>query len=315
MQEDFLEQGFSSVNTIDSDFKAESIAAGLIESGYDDNRILLMRRHGDKRYVSKDIDVIQKHYSTQDLMEYLYIYTNRVSIYDTIPEGIFHQPLNGIRKKTQEDIISEIRRHREEENFARRYFQPFEMIFDQVLIEAQLYEKQFDKKNFHDKLKKIFSRYWSILHLLTLRQAVFFIKAIPVIDTIFADFNVTATLMSTIMEVPIHLELVCSKSTKIQNAQTNILGECRLDIDAVLGDSFVDAYRDIRITIGPMHPQVMKLFEPGSKNDLILNHLIQMVLPSDCRKYIKYDIIQEQAASRLSDENHTAYLGINTILQ
>ena len=316
MQEIFLEEGLSSsINTIDSDFKAESIAAGLIEAGYDADKILLVRRHGDKRHVSKDIDTVQKQYSTQELMEYLYIYTNRVSIYDTIPEGIFHQPLNTAKRKTQEDVLSEIRRHREEENFARRYFQPFEMIFDQVLIDAQLYEKQFDKKNFHDRLKKIFSRYWSILHLLTLRQAVFFIKSIPVIDTTFADFTITDILMSTIMEVPVHIELVRSKPSKAQMSTANILGECRLDVDAVLGDCFVDAYRDICITIGPMQAEEMKLFESGSKNDLILKQLMQLLLPSDYRTDIKYTVLQDEKGSRFSDENHTAYLGINTILQ
>lgn len=316
MKEDFLEQDlYSTINTIDSDFKAESIAAGFIELGYDVDKILLVRRHGDKRYVYKDIDSIQKQYSIQELMEYLYIYTNRESMYDTIPEGMSHQPLNTASKKTQEDFLTEIRRHREEENFARRYFQPFEMIFDQILIDAQLYERQFDKKNFHDRLKKIFSRYWSILQLFTIRQAVFFIKSIPIINMTKADFSTTGILMSTIMEVPVHIELIRSKPYKAKISKANVLGECRLDVDAVLDECFVDAYRDICITIGPMEVEEMKLFESGAKNELILKQLMQLLLPSDYRKNIRYSIIQEKEGSRFSDENHTAYLGINTILQ
>src|SRR5699024_10308887 len=104
----------------------------------------------------------------------------------------------------------------------------------------------------------------------------------------FVDFGITNILMSTIMEIPIHVELVYSKPIKTKSTKANILGKCKLDVYAVLGDSFVDAYRDICITIGPMQTEDMKLFESGFKNNLILKLLIQLLLPSDFRKDIKY---------------------------
>lgn len=87
------------VNQINTDYKAEVIGAGLANSGWDQKRILLVRKQGDKRFVSKDIYGIDSEYSTRDLMEYLYIYTNRQSIYESLPEGVFHQPLNTVKKK------------------------------------------------------------------------------------------------------------------------------------------------------------------------------------------------------------------------
>jgi hypothetical protein len=88
-------------NSPTTDFKAEIIAASLIEQGYDPSRILLIREGSFKRGFSKDIEEVSLHFSAQDLSDYLHIKTNRESIYDILPEGIFHRRSieNSIRTK------------------------------------------------------------------------------------------------------------------------------------------------------------------------------------------------------------------------
>jgi hypothetical protein len=304
----------AAINKLETDFRAETVAAGLIESGQDADKILIVRQKGDKRHVSKDIAGVKNDFSKQDLMEYLYIHTNRNSVYDTIPENIFHQPFNTAKKKSQEDIISEIRRHREEEFYARKYFQPFEMAVDQLLIDAQLYERKFDKKNFHSNLKDILSGYWSVLKLLTLKQAVFFIKIIPVFHQITTDLGLAGKLMEVILEVPVKIE-----SGGLSEIKTNISlkvkqGTWRLGVNSVLGNTFKDGYRDINIIIGPTYPEKIKLFSKDSDSNLILEQLMTMMLPANTKRIIRYETLEEYAKFRLSDSTHTAYLGINTRL-
>ena len=309
-----IKDKLTSINTVDTDYRAEVVVAGLVENGYDADKLLIIRQKGDKRYVSKDINRAENEYSTQDLMEYLYIYTNRQGIYDTIPEGIFHQPLNTAKKKTQEDVLLEIRKHRDEEFFARRYFQPFEMVLDQILVDAQLFEGKFNKKNFHDDLKKIFTRYWSILKLLTLKQAVLFLKIIPVIHRVSTDLDVMGILVGAILEAPIKVEIGKKSKLTARATEDVQLGKWYLGITSILGDQFEDGYRNICITVGPVTPEQMKLFEVNFKNDLILKALLHMMIPSDCQIDIKYKTIQEHAKFSLSGGTHKAYLGINTIL-
>jgi hypothetical protein len=314
MKQDNIRDKYAGINRLETDFRAEAVAAGLIESGHDADKILIVRRKGDKRHVSKDIAEIKNDFSQQDLMEYLYIYTNRNSIYDAIPENVFHQPFNTAKKKSHEDVIHEIRSHREEEFYARRYFQPFEMAVDQLLIDAQLYERKFNKKNFHSNLKDLFSGYWPVLKLLTLKQAVFFIKIIPVLHRITTDFHLVGNLMGIILEAPVKVELKELSEIRTDISLKVSPGNWKLGVNSVLGNSFKDGYQDISIIIGPALPDKVKQFSKGFKDNLILEQLISMMLPANTQKRIRYKTLDEHAKFRLSDGTHRTYLGINTKL-
>lgn len=301
------------INKLETDFRAEVVAAGLIDSGQETDKILIIRRQGDKRHISKDIAKVESSFSQQDLMEYLYIHTNRSGIYDAIPENIFHQPFVTAQKKSQDDIINEMRRHRQEEFYARRYFQPFEIAVDKLLVDAQLYERKFDKKNFHSNLRDVLSGYWSILKLLNFKQAVFFIKIIPIIHKIPTDLDLAAKLMEVILDIPVRVEQ--GEPSPIKTGISRKLPKgCRLGVDTVLGNSFSDGYKDLHIIIGPAHPDRIRLFAKGFEDEKILTHLTAMILPVNIKKKIKFEVLQEHAKFRLSDTTHKAYLGINTKL-
>ena len=100
-----------SFNLPDTDFKAEVVASGLKESGYDAERTLISRLGDIRRGFSKDIHDAHSEYSQYDLTDYLYLYVNRRSIYDTLPEGIFHKNLYQSDKSSKEQILDEIRIH------------------------------------------------------------------------------------------------------------------------------------------------------------------------------------------------------------
>lgn len=305
---------YKAVNKLDTDFKAETVAAGLIESGLDANKILIVRKSGNKRHVSKDIFSLENVFSQQDLMEYLYIYTSRSSIYDAIPENVFHQPLNTAKKKTQEDVIKEIRRHRQEEFYARSFFRPFEMVIDRLLIDVHLYECKFDKKNFYSNLKDILSRHSPVLKLMNLKQAVYFIKVIPVLRETTKDLNLLGQILTIILDAPVKIEIGESSTIKVSNPSTILDDNWKLGVNSVLGSTLKDGYRDIDITIGPMDPERIISFYPQRENETLLKKLLAMTLPANIKRNITFETIQELSGFRLSDDTHTAYLGINTDL-
>ena len=70
-----------SFNLPDTDFKAEVVASGLKEAGYDAERTLIFRRGDIRRGFSKDIHDIHPEYSHYDLTDYLYPCANRRSLY------------------------------------------------------------------------------------------------------------------------------------------------------------------------------------------------------------------------------------------
>lgn len=302
------------INSLDTDFKAEVIVANLIGAGQDSVKSLIVRHRGDKRHVSKDVHKVESQYSSYDLMEYLYIYTNRTSIYDALPEGIFHQRHPGKKQRTQEDIIGEIRNSRNEEFMARKYFQPFEMALDGLLVEAQEYEQKFDKAHLFRNLSDIFESQWNILRYLSLRQVLLFIKVIPVIAEVSQSTDLMEKVMNIVLDCPVS---ICQgKKSKLQLASEDRipLGKWKLGINSILGKNLESDDIDLDITIGPVSPEQMRLFESNNKNNLILKELIDFLIPFGRHTSIRYKIDKTHTKFRLPDKNHKTYLGINTTL-
>jgi predicted component of type VI protein secretion system len=92
------------------------------------------------------------------------------------------------------------------------------------------------------------------------------------------------------------------------------LGQWKLGVNSILGNSAESDNPDLIITVGPITPQEMKLFEPGKTNESVLKGLIDIILPFDRNKQIKYCISGQDTKFRLSGKTHKAYLGINTTL-
>lgn len=303
------------INAIDTDFRAEVIVAGMIDNGLDVDDALILRRKGDKRGVSKDVDRIQRQHPELDsIMEYLYVYANRKSIYDALPEGLFHQPTGSKRQRTKEDIIHDIKKQRGEENQARKFFQPFEMILDRVLVETQLYEQKYDKAHLHRNLTGILKEQWGILNHLSTEQALLFIKAIPMLAEVVHDLELTAQIMSIILDCPVRIQEAHKSKVALNGTSGMKLGQWKLGINSVLGKDATYDNPDLAIYIGPVGLDQMRLFESNKKNDLILKELISQMILFDRNVIIKYETIHSETLFQLSGGGHTAYLGVNTAL-
>lgn len=310
-----IKSKFLKVNNIDTDYRAEVVASDMIEGGQDADNTLILRGKSNSRNVAKDIHNISYAYLSDNFTECLCIYTTRASMYDSFPEGIFHQPSEARKGRYYENIIDEIRKHREEERAARLFFQPFELVIDQVLIDAQRYEKKFNKVNFYDNLKMIFVQYWQIFKLLDLRQAAFFIKIIPELYRIPTDFHYMGEVLSVIFDTQINVELGKIAEIPIDRNIIPKLDKMKLGVNSVLtGSTFKDGSRSIRITIGPAHPEVIHLFMANQKNNILLEELFRFILPFKYLREIKLLTTKELNKFRLSSDTHKAYLGINTTL-
>lgn len=62
---------------------------------------------------------------------------NECSIYDKLPEGLFHQPRTGQRQQSQQ-YIEEHKRYKKEEELARKFFSPFDQFM--LLAKTEAYQ-------------------------------------------------------------------------------------------------------------------------------------------------------------------------------
>ena len=81
-------------NTMDTDFKAELYGALLSEAGFDTAQIMMVRDGNNLSNVSKDIRSVKyRHHPSMAEGTYIELKTNRRGIYDSLPEGLFHEAL------------------------------------------------------------------------------------------------------------------------------------------------------------------------------------------------------------------------------
>lgn len=301
-------------NFLDTDYQAEVFAADFMEAGYDPDRIHIIRQGGAKRGFSKDIEEVGVWFSEYDLKDYLQIKVNRDGVYDILPEGIFHHSIQKKFNKDKEDIIDEIKQHRLEEFYARKFFQVFEVEIDHALVSALLYEIQYDKKISNSNYTDIFVVYWPILKLLKPEQRVLFMHTIPFLHQIRNNYDEIEKTMSILLEVPVQIEDMKLPAKNADSFFESVLGGSRMGIDFVLGKAFDDGQYDLKVTIGPISAKKMEYFLETSVGNTILDFLCQLFFPGDIFVIKDFKVFPEDAAFVLSNEETNTFLGINTFI-
>ena len=146
----------------DNDFKAEVIAAEMVEHGINADRILILLAGALKRSFSADVASVEDEFSEYDRKEYTIVKPTREGIYDMLPEGLFHSATAHKNANTDKEIIRSIKKRREEEVNARKFFLPFETTINYLRMQMALYENMLDKRSDYDELVNIFADKWEI---------------------------------------------------------------------------------------------------------------------------------------------------------
>lgn len=296
------------------DYRMEVVAAALIGQGYSLDELRIIRQGMARRGFSTDVEAVYWQYAPKEQQDYLCIETNREGLYDMLPEGVFHQPIGKQLNPDKDDVLQEIRAHRQQEFFARRFFQFFEEQADKTMVEAYLFESRYNRMLNYPDFVDLFVPYWPFIKHLPHKQAVFFIHTIPILHQIRVNAERVGEALSLILDVPIVLQPISLSDKKATHSFESRLGESRLGVDLVLGNTFDDGEDDLQLLIGPLPAQRMRNFlETGSEYQL-LEELCQVFLPADLFVVYEFLIDPEDSAFILSDETHTTYLGINSFL-
>lgn len=296
-------------NAIDTDYKAESIAAQLIGNGLLPDHLVLKRVGASKRGVAKDVYNIQQ-FDFDNASKQYEIAINRDGIYDKLPEGIFYKSTRA--PKSQSDILAEIARNRQEEFYNRRFFQPLEEEIDRSNLLTHLKELSFDKKNSHHEYKSIFQSFWPHIIKMEARKAAIFLDIIPLIYHIRTQNKLIAQALSLMFEVPIVVETHYGE-IEIKTLNGITLGKAKLGKDFTTSGKHDDRHKNAIIKIGPITTDQHQQFYEGSENWEILHELIQMVFPANCIATTEF-IIEKEEASFSLQSNTNCLLGINTVL-
>lgn len=301
-------------NSLDTDFKFEVTLSSLIEQGCDANFIQIIRDGIARRSVSKDIEKIYSQYNNETFEDHIHIHTNRESIYDMLPEGLFHQPLQRKRTPDKEDIVQEIKLHQQEEFFARRFFRLFEQAIDNTFVRIHQNESRYDYNVRYREFTDLFTQYWPVLKMLEHHQAVAFMYVIPLLSNIRINLKEIEESISFILNVPVSIIKIKLPAKEAENHFEAHIGKVKLGVDLVLGKSFDDGQYDLKITIGPISSERMRQFLETAHDYIVLINLCELFFPDQVNIIFDFKIDPADSEFILSDDIHATYLGISSYL-
>lgn len=298
------------------DFKAETIAAEIVEQGEGLEQILVQMLGSLKRTFSNDVKIVETEI-LEDHTEYTIVKAAREGIYDMLPETLFHHPTAHKTARSEKEIIKAIKRRREEELNARKFFLPIEATINYLRIEMALYENRLDKRTHYDDLVQLFADHWGIFEYLNAEQANIFLHLIPIIHDIRDDHPKIQEVMEMIFKEKVEVSLRNQRPLLPQDTMPSRLAESVLGVDLTTGNiKFDEGVDEIVITIGPMESYVYRDFMPARKNAVILGLLCDYLLPVHTDIITKFELIERDRQARLADSfsDSNSILGEDMVL-
>jgi len=276
-------------DTFGNDFRAEIIAAELINGQLPEDRVLIFHLGPKKRNYRKDVDEVVEDISDYNRKEYTFIRSHKEGIYDMLPEGLFHSPVIPKSAISQKEIIQHIKRHKIEERNARRFFMPFESGIDALRIQMALYETRIHQEGRQNELINVFKPFWEIFKYLDIEQSGVFLKVIPLIHEIRDDYEAASSIFELLLEVPVRISSCRMMPIENEDFENSKLDHCFLGVDSTTGNQAFDGGEDdIMIEIGPVSNTQLQSFRKGNRNDTVLQMLSDYLLPVQLEIKVKF---------------------------
>jgi type VI secretion system protein ImpH len=304
-------------NQIDTDFKAVTLAAELVEQGkvaFDNFVILPLGPK--KRAYAKEINEVTSYHSIYRNREMLAININREGLYDMLPEGLFHQSPASSVMITEEEMIKDIAIRREEEKQARLFFAPFETELYRLRTTIELYESRLDKKSDYDDLINIFLKEWKEFKCFTNAQMLILMHVLPVIHEQRNNIPFITNVLTIMFDAKFTLEYkfnnVNNSSLKQSNLQTT-LGSGVLGVNLIAG-RLTEPEEELVITIGPISASQMLKYLPGTPSAQALDVLMSYFIPLQTTVSSRFEVEPEYQKLVLGFDQDNACLGFTTYL-
>jgi type VI secretion system protein ImpH len=304
-------------NQIDTDFKAVTLAAELIEQGKVANdEVVILPIGPKKRAYAKEIDGITTYQSVYRNREMLAININREGLYDMLPEGLFHQSPASSVMITEEAMVKDIVARREEEKQARLFFAPLETELYHIRTVVELYESRLDKKSDYDELVNIFLKEWQEFKCFTNEQMVILMHVLPVIheqrNNLAFIGNVLSIMFNNHFELQYELKSTPSSGAE-SGALATKLGAGILGVNFIAGQLY-EPEEELVITVGPVNAKQMLSYLPGTRTAQALEVLLSYFIPLQTTVSTSFMVEPDYQKTVLGFEQENSCLGFTTYL-
>ena len=259
MSKNQLHEALQAITKLMLDIRAEAIVADLIESDIDQEGIQVKQQGAFLRPIRRDVLAaeIKNYEGSRETLELL---LSRNSLYDALPEGLFHQPEEDLpHKKSVAILAAEYKKRKQQEKEARLFFQPLENEFFRQRVNLELKERQLLHK-FRHLFNDFLLSFWKIDDTLPREFTIRLIRILPLANELTGDMeSISQALAYTLNEaVSIDIEYQGAK----RPGEGSKLGETGLGHNFIAGN-MTEPHPVAIVTIGPIANGDVKDFLPG----------------------------------------------------
>lgn len=293
---------------MEADYRAEVIATQLLAHEQDFNKIIIERLGGLQRTHTKDIHHTYEDISEISLDRYTVLQSFRQSIYEAIPENIFHPPtLGGLGKSTQE-IVEEIKEQRKKENEARTFFKPFEQEAPYLEMQALMLELMYEQKGTYDNLYHLFEQGWPVIKKLPRKTALSFIYILPILNEVRGKKDWIEKCLSFLSGFPVVIQETFTAIPVAKEQSSFTTGSSVLGLSSTFSGRQDDGFPTWMIHIGPVPDEEAVQVLPQSGFEELIDTLLEYMAPANIfiRKKIEIPCAK---ATTLSGDMATTRLG------
>lgn len=307
---------FNSTDESPQDFYVEVLLALLMEEDkitWDDFIIRTTKGSFERSY-RRDILGVTSIQKEKEQKERIYIDISRDGIYDILPEGIFHQTQIDKSVINTEDSVEEIKRHRQEEKHARKFFLPLEQEFfrQRILLVSEELHSQVNPVN--AMLNKLYLKFWNITTPLTAYQASALLFLLPIAHYIAGNIPMTQQCFSLVLQHPVTITFEQSISDGAWKVDIPSLGQTELGKSFILGDTLEVDNATIALTLGPIPEHQLPDYLAGAKGMELVQLLSNYLLPVSSETVIHVQVEDAESRFILGATNEQGRLGYTTVV-
>ena len=299
------------INHLPFDILVEIVAADLIEQGVAADEVVFKPVSLFKRRFSKDIAGV-KATETDDDRQQLQIEVTRDGIYDTLPQGLFHQPKQKTGAKKRGDMVANVKTTRAEEQSARQFFQPMENELYHLRTAVERAERRIFFDLEHSERNDLLINFWNLGAYRRFATLPLLVRLMPILYRLSGHLEYTKTCYELLLRVPITIGI----RHDYQPLPTSLvgwhLGAHSLGFETVCSEKIYNELPVYEITIGPLRDKALADYLPGGKMLPYLNLLNSYFIAAGYDVHTTILPHSKECLFDLSAEN--LYLGINTAL-
>lgn len=258
------------ITSFTHDIRAEVIIGDLLKTGDIKPDQYLIQKGGQFNRAYR-FDVLNSEITDfdYDSAQLLKLTLSRDSIYDMLPEGVTHHSKNDVLGKGVDAMIKEYNIRKKQQKAARTFFQPFENEFFRFGVETEEFESHFLHELNGSRAPDMFYDFWNVSRDFPPLLVSKFIKLLPFSYKIVGNIPLATHILSVLIEEDISVSDRECQQYSDEN-QGISLGESRLGIDLITGDSYDDYSKHLDIKIGPLKNATFTEFiHQGSKKKFV----------------------------------------------